>query len=91
MTVNPIYTTKQVAESKPASIIVTSITKVMIRMTEHQEYKLVNFKMNPITKKMFHTICKENHLGMTSVLNSMIQTFIDTHQKDHHIRFGDIK
>jgi len=51
-----------------------------------QEYQLVNFKMNPLMKKKFHSICKENHLGMTSILNSMIKNFIDKHQTQQSIK-----
>ena len=51
-----------------------------------QEYQLVNFKMNPQTKKQFHSICKENHLGMTSILNSMIKNFIEKNQKQLSVR-----
>jgi arsenate reductase-like glutaredoxin family protein len=45
------------------------------------EYQLVNFKMNPITKKQFHSICKENHLGMTSVLNKFCTDFIEKYDR----------
>ena len=37
-------------------------------------------------KKKFHSICKENHLGMTSILNSMIKNFIDKNQKNHKVK-----
>ena len=40
------------------------------------EYSLVNFKINPATKQHFKTICDNNHMNMTAVINAFIKDFI---------------
>ena len=47
---------------------------------------LMNFRCNPSTKSRFQAICKENHLGMTSILNQFIQGFIEKYEKPNDKR-----
>ena len=43
--------------------------------------QIFNFRCNPNTKLKFQAICKENHLGMTSILNSFISDFVEKYEQ----------
>jgi antitoxin component of RelBE/YafQ-DinJ toxin-antitoxin module len=47
---------------------------------------IFNFRCNPSTKLKFQQICKENHLGMTSILNSFISEFVEKYEPSNNKR-----
>jgi antitoxin component of RelBE/YafQ-DinJ toxin-antitoxin module len=42
--------------------------------------KIFNFRCHERTKQKFQQICRENRLGMTTVLNQFIADFIEKHE-----------
>jgi hypothetical protein len=45
-----------------------------------EDYRLLNFKINPDVKNQFHRLCRSKRSNMTSELNRMIYEFISNNK-----------
>jgi len=45
-----------------------------------EDYRLLNFKINPEVKNQFHRLCRSKRSNMTSELNRLIYEFISVNK-----------